>query len=54
MAHTSTPSPLHTRKHKNLQITLPSRYTMKVVLGYSAALRMLKSKDIGDIECILN
>lgn len=54
MAHISTPSPSHSRKHKNLSIALPGKYSMKVILGYSAALRIVHSKQLGDIECILN
>lgn len=33
---------------------LPSIHTMKVILGYSAAYRIIKSKQIGDIEILLN
>lgn|GEM_PF-4477787 len=54
MTHTSTPSPLHTGKRKSLNVSLPSRYSMKIVLGYSAALRVVKSHELGDIELILN
>lgn len=54
MAYISTPSPSKNRKHKNFSIAIPSKYSMKIILGYSAALRVIKSKHVGDIECILN
>jgi hypothetical protein len=50
MAHISTPSSF-IRKHKTL---LPGKYTMKIVLGYSAALRIVHSEKLGEIEIILN
>lgn len=50
MAHTSTPSFLRTRNNS----FLPSKYSMKIVLGYSAALRIVKTANAGEIEIILN
>jgi len=32
----------------------PSGFTMKIIFGYSAALQILKSKDIGKIEILNN
>ena len=33
---------------------LPSEFTMKVIFGYSAALQVFKSKEIGKIEIMRN
>mgnify|MGYP006935330992 CR=1 FL=1 len=33
---------------------MPSTYSMKVILGYSAALKVIKTKEIGEFEILIN
>lgn len=42
-------------KTKSVQLNCrPSDFTMKIIFGYSAALQILKSKEIGKIEILNN
>lgn len=54
MMHTFTPSTTQDNERTDLKIQLPSQFSLKVIMGYSAALKIVKLKSLGDSEVILN
>lgn len=54
MMHTFTPTTTKDNERTDLKIKLPSQYSLKIILGYSAALKVLKLKNIVETEILLN
>lgn len=52
--HTFTPSTTKDNERTDLKIQLPSQFSIKVILGYSAALKVLKLKSLGETEFVMN
>ena len=52
--HTFTPSTTQDNERTDLKIKLPSQYSLKVIMGYSAALKVVRLKSLGEAELILN
>jgi hypothetical protein len=54
MMHTFTPSNTQDNERTDLKIKLPSQFSLKVIMGYSAALKVIRLKTMGETEFILN
>ncbi len=54
MMHTFTPSTTQDNERTDLKIKLPSQFSLKVIMGYSAALKVVNLRTLGQTEVILN
>lgn len=54
MIHSFTPSTTKKNERTDLHLHLPSKFTLKFILGYSAALKVIKLHSLGNSEVILN
>lgn len=52
--HTFTPSTTRDNERTDLKIKLPSKFSLKVILGYSASLKVVNLKTLGQTELFLN
>lgn len=46
--------PKSQKQQQKLQYTKPSKLSLQFVLGYGAALRVLKSRSIGNMKVLMN
>jgi hypothetical protein len=54
MMHTFTPTTTPNNERTDLKIKLPSQFSLKVIMGYSAALKVVHLRTMGETELILN
>ncbi len=52
--HTFTPTTTRDNERTDLKIKLPSQFSLKVIMGYSAALKVINLKTLGQTELFLN
>ena len=54
MMHTFTPSTTQDNERTDLKIKLPSQFSLKMIMGYSAALKVIRLNSLGETEVIMN
>lgn len=54
MMHTFTPTTTRDNERTDLKIKLPSQFSLKVIMGYSAALKVIELKSLGTTEILMN
>lgn len=54
MMHTFTPTTTRDNERTDLKIKLPSQFSLKVIMGYSAALKVIQLKSLGTTEILMN
>lgn len=54
MMHTFTPSTPRDNERTDLKVILPSKFSIKIILGYSAALKVIQLQNLGETELLLN
>ena len=52
--HTFTPITTRDNERTDLKIKLPSQFSLKVIMGYSASLKVINLKTLGQTELYLN
>ena len=52
--YTFTPTTTRDNERTDLKIKLPSQFSLKMIMGYSAALKVIRLKNLGETELFMN